>query len=54
MANNKPTSGIAAPTSDQGKNIAIRGGMPPKKSADAIATVNTPSARKAAPDSFRP
>ena len=30
------------------------GGMPPKKSVEEIAKVNSPDARKAAPDSFRP
>ena len=54
MPSNAPKSDLPVPTSDQASNVKIRGGMPPKKDVSGIASVNTPSGRKPAPESFRP
>lgn len=47
-------SSVVSPRDTQAQNLKTLGGMPPKKDVPAIMSVNTPGARKAAPDSFRP
>lgn len=49
MATNK-----ISPTTTQEQQKKALGGMPPTKSFKEITKVNTPGARKPAPDSFRP
>lgn len=47
-------SSTPSPRTTQAENAKALGGMPPKKSVEAIMKVNTPAGRKAAPDAFRP
>lgn len=54
MESKAPKSEVPSPRDTRAKEISALGGMPPKKSAEAVMKVNEPRVRGAAPDSFAP